>query len=107
MYRSIILFILIILKSFSLPAQTDWTLSSQSEGIKIYTSNVPDSKIKAVKVECDIQATMSQFVTVLMDVKKSQEWLYHTRLCRVIKTVSAQGYLLLLHYYASLAGPRP
>jgi len=84
-------------------AQTDWKLNSESDGIKIYTSLVPNSKIKAVKVECEYKATASQFVAVLLDIKNSPEWLYHTKFCRVFKQVSPQD----LYYYSEVTLPWP
>lgn len=38
-------------------AQSNWTLNSDKNGIKVYTKNVPDSKIKALKVEGTFDAT--------------------------------------------------
>jgi hypothetical protein len=84
-------------------AQTDWKLSTDKEGIKVYTSIVPDSKIKAIKVECDLNATSSQLVALVMDVKTSPDWVYHTKSCTLIKQVSPSE----LYYYSEINLPWP
>ena len=103
MYKAIILLFIVACTCCNVFAQTDWKLSTESNGIKIYTGSVPGSKIKAVKVECDFKTSMSQFVAVLLDIKASPGWLYHTKLCRVIKTVSPQN----LYYYSIITLPWP
>ena len=84
-------------------AQTDWKLNSQGDGINIYTSSVPGSKIKAVKVECNFKASLSAIAAVLLDVQNSPEWLYHTKLCRVVKQVAPGD----IYYYSIVTLPWP
>ncbi|HEY9000892.1 MAG TPA: START domain-containing protein [Mucilaginibacter sp.] len=84
-------------------AQNDWKLSADKEGIKVYTSIVPDSKIKAVKVECDLNATPSQLVAVVMDVNTATDWVYHVKSAKLIKQVSASE----LYYYSEVSLPWP
>lgn len=103
MYKKSVLLLLISFKLLSASAQTDWKLKSDNNGIKIYTSIVPESKIKAIKVECDYKATPTQFVAVLIDIKNSPEWLYHTKFCRVVKQISPKE----LYYYSEVTLPWP
>jgi hypothetical protein len=99
-----ILFSLIFLFSrFVVSAQCAWTLNTEKEGIKIYTSPVPDSKIKAIKVECEIEASATQLVALLMDVNSSAAWVYHTKTCTLIKQVSPSE----LYYYSEVNLPCP
>ena len=80
-----------------------WQLSTETEGIKVYTASVPDSKVKAIKVECDFNATLSQLVTVLLDVKTCNEWVYNTKSCVLLKQVSPAE----LYYYSEISIPWP
>jgi len=96
------LFILFIIP-FSLLAQSDWKLSSDKEGIKIYTSLISDSKIKAIKVESTFPASLSQLVALVMDVKSCPEWVYHTKSCILLKQVSPAE----LYYYSEVNLPWP
>ncbi|WP_295792464.1 START domain-containing protein [Mucilaginibacter sp.] len=102
MYRVIIATFL-VLKLSGVSAQTDWKLKSENDGIKVYTSNVTGSKFKAIKVECELNATSSQLVKVLLDVKNCPEWLYHTKLCTLVKQVSPGE----LYYYSEINIPWP
>jgi hypothetical protein len=84
-------------------AQIKWHLNSEKDGMKIYTSSVPDSKIKAVKVECVFHATLSQLASVLLDVNTAPEWLYHTKSASLVKQVSPSE----IYYYSEISLPWP
>jgi hypothetical protein len=83
--------------------QNPWKLSVEREGIKIYTRVVPGSKVKAIKVECMLNATESQLVALLMDVNSSADWVYHTKSCVLIRQVSPSE----LYYYSEISVPWP
>jgi len=103
MYKSLLTTIIFALAGLVAFGQADWKLSAEKDGIKVYTSNVPGSKIKAIKVECEINATESQLVSLLMDVNSSAEWVYHTKSCTLIKQVSPSD----LYYYSEINLPWP
>ena len=85
-----------------LNAQEVWKLKLEKEGIKIYSSPYADSKIKALKVTCIVEATISQMAAVLLDIKSQDEWFYHTKSV-VLTQVSPSE----LFYYAELGFPFP
>jgi hypothetical protein len=91
-----------LLVSFSLAGQS-WELKSEEEGIKIYTRPVRNSDIKAIKVECTIEATLSQLTAVLLDIPASEEWVYATNFCRVQKTISPSEFI----YHSEIDVPWP
>lgn len=84
-------------------AQTDWKLKNEKDGIKVYVGAVPDSKFKAIKVDCELNTTLSQLVKVLLDVKTCPEWVDHTKSCTLIKQVSPSE----LYYYSEINIPWP
>jgi len=84
-------------------AQTDWKLKNEKDGIKVYVGTVPDSKFKAIKVECELNSTLSQLVKVLLDIKTCPEWVDHTKSCTLIKQVSPSE----LYYYSEINIPWP
>jgi len=102
-YQIIALLFLLITQLSPASAQTDWKLVTNKEGIKVYTSIVPDSKIKAIKVECDLDATPSQLAALIMDVKTATDWVYHTKSAVVVKQVSPSE----LYYYSEINLPWP
>jgi hypothetical protein len=91
-----------LLVSISLAGQS-WELKDEVDGIKVYTSTVENSDIKAVKVECTIEATLSQLTAVLLDIPASDEWIYATKFCRLQKTISPCE----LIYHSELNVPWP
>jgi len=103
MKKVLFISLLLVLKLSLLFGQCDWKLNTDKDGIKIYTSLVPDSKIKAIKVEGDFDATATQMVNLLMDVKNSTEWVYHLKSCILLKQVSPSE----LYYYSEVSLPWP
>jgi ribosome-associated toxin RatA of RatAB toxin-antitoxin module len=103
MYKILLITLLFGLKLNPALAQNDWTLKTEKEGIKIYTSQVPDSKIKAIKVEANFNASASQMVALLMDVKTSPDWVYHVKSAILVKQVSPSE----LYYYSEVNLPWP
>jgi START domain len=103
MYKILLSSLFLLVIQLHVFGQSDWKLNTEKEGIKIYTSQIPDSRIKAIKVECEIQATPAQLVAVLMDVNNSTEWVYHTKSCALIKQVSPSE----LYYYSEVNLPWP
>jgi len=99
------LILLILLFPYFTLAQTEdsWTLRENNDGVQIFTRNVANSKIKAIKVECHLEASLSQVVSALMDIKNSEEWLYHTAGNYLVKQVSPSE----LYYYSLVEMPWP
>jgi hypothetical protein len=102
MYRLFIISFL-LLKITIVSAQAGWKFKTEKDGIKVYTSTVSTSKFKAIKVECELNATASQMIKVLLDVSNGPEWLDHTKLCTLIKQVSPSE----LYYYSEVNIPWP
>jgi hypothetical protein len=84
-------------------AQDDWKLSTEKDGISLYTAAASNSKIKPIKVECTFNATASQLVAVLLDIKNYTAWVYHTKSSALVKEVSPAE----LYYYGELNVPWP
>ena len=94
---------LILLLPILTNAQT-WQLQTEKDGIKLFTSTATgDSKIKPIKMECTFNATPSQLVAVLTDIKNYPDWAYHTKSARVVKQVSP----VELYYYSEVTVPWP
>jgi len=88
--------------SITLTAQS-WELKNEVDGIKVYTRTVENSDIKAVKVECTIEATLSQLTAVLLDIPAGEEWIYATKFCRAEKIISPRE----LIYHSEINVPWP
>lgn len=102
-HKAFFMLLFFVLKLSDASAQNDWKLSAEKEGIKVYTSMVPDSKVKAIKVVCDLNATSSQLVALVMDVTTAPDWVYHVKSAKLIKQISPSE----LYYYSEVSLPWP
>ncbi|WP_188933201.1 START domain-containing protein [Dyadobacter endophyticus] len=84
-------------------AQAEWRRVAMRDGIKVYAKTVPDSKIKAMKAECTLDAGLDEVIALLLDVKATEQWVCHTKSCRLIRRVSDTE--LLYHTEVSLPWP--
>lgn len=100
-----IFFTLILSVIFSLPgrSQDDWKLKTDKDGIAIFTRTFPDSKFKAIKVEVELDATLSQLVAVILDVNTGAQWVYSTKSSVLLKQVSPSE----VYYYSEVSIPWP
>jgi hypothetical protein len=103
MKKLLLLPLFLFLLQVNVFGQSDWKLSTEKDGVKIYTLKMPDSKFKALKVECEVDATQSQLVALLLDVNTSAQWVYHTKSCEMIKQVSPSE----IYYYSEVNLPWP
>lgn len=89
--------------SASLIAQNNWKLYAEKDGIQVYTQNLDGSRFKAVKTVCTVDAPLSKLAAVLMDVKNTQDWVYATKTCSLLKQVSPEEVI----YYSEVSLPWP
>lgn len=94
---------MVMLFSLFCKGQDDWKLKQNKEGIEIYTKPLENSHLKGIKVKCALPVTLSQLVTVIMDVNTAAEWVYSTKSSTLLKKVSAAE----LYYYSEVSLPWP
>jgi hypothetical protein len=99
----ILLLISLLISPALIHAETSWQLKKDKEGIKVYTGDIPNSSIKAVKVICTLNASLSQLAAVLMDTKAHEQWVYNTKTSYNVKNVSPGDWL----YYSEVSMPWP
>jgi hypothetical protein len=103
MIKKYILFPFLLTLSPIIYAQNSWKLSTEKDGIKVYTKSILTSKVKALKIECVLNTSASQLVAVLLDVNKGNEWVYSTKSSTLLKKVSPSE----LYYYSEVSLPWP
>jgi len=97
------IFSAVMLFSLFCKGQEDWKLKQNKEGIEIYTKPLENSHLKGIKVKCALPATLSQLVTVIMDVNTAAEWVYSTKSSTLLKKISAAE----VYYYSEVNLPWP
>lgn len=103
MYKNISFLIILLLSFFVGHTEGDWKLKTDKDGIKIFSKKVADSKVNIIKVECELAATPSQLVAVILDINTSDQWQYNTKNFSIVKKVSPSD----LYYYAEINFPWP
>ena len=94
---------IIFLMTLSSLAQPDWQLKQDKDGIQVYTKNIDNAKLKAVKVVTTINTSLSTLTAVLMDVEGSKDWVYATKSISLLKQISPAA----LIYYSEIEIPWP
>lgn len=98
-----ILAVLLSVAGFAAFGQTDWTLQQRQDGVSIYTRAYPDSKFKAIRVKCQVQASLARLVYVILDVNTAGQWVYGTKSATLLKQVSPAE----IYYYSVVDMPWP
>jgi hypothetical protein len=67
-------------------AQENWELRKESDGIRVYTSEIPESSYKAFRAECEIKAdNITAIAAAILDVKNYILWMPDTEEATLIK----------------------
>lgn len=94
---------LVLLLCMSAHAQKDWTLKLDKQDVKVYTRNQENSNLKAIRVSCDLNTTLTKLTAVIFDVNAGTEWVYSTKSCSLLKQVSPSE----LYYHSEVSLPWP
>ena len=83
--------------------QYNWKLNKNEDGIKVYQSEVKNSKFKSIKVECTLEGTYDKLMAILNDVPNQKNWVYNNKNSSILKRVSASEF----YYYSEIHLPWP
>jgi len=84
-------------------SQEEWTLKKESEGIKVYTAPVKDSKLIRVKSEANIKTNFDCLEQIIRSVPDYPSWVFKCEKAEVIKMDSPSEIL----YYQLNNAPWP
>jgi hypothetical protein len=101
--RSCFILILALLIQMHGKAQQGWTLRKESDGIKVYSRNDPQSKFNELKAELTVQAKLSDLAALILDVPAYHEWSYNTKLSYILKKEGPAE----LFFYTEINSPWP
>ncbi len=103
MYKNTFVLLWILLATITGHSQKQWTLKVNKQDISVYTKTQDNSDLKAIKVECVLNTTLSGMVAVIMDVNAGAGWVYSTKSSVLLKQVSPSE----LYYYSEVSLPWP
>ena len=101
--RYIGLLFLLIISARAGFAQEDCSLRKDSEGVKVYLCENPESSFKTIIVELDVPATLSQYAAVVLNVENYINWQYKVANQKILEQVSKTE----LVYYSEVETPWP
>jgi hypothetical protein len=87
----------------SLPAQNNWILQKEKDGIKVSNRHSATSSFNDVRVEVDLPGNIDQLAAILLDVNRYVDWAYATRKSELVKQLGS-GKLI---YYSEIDLPWP
>jgi len=80
-----------------------WKLAKNSNGIKVYTSKLKNSRIKAFKVTTRVKAEASDYIKALTDFPNYWRWLANCETASLISQPTPNEYI----YYVRWRAPWP
>ena|SRR5258706_10069008 len=98
-----LLFVSFSLLMIRCPAQYNWKLEKQENGISVYLSDVASSNFKAVKVECTLTGTYAKLIALLTNVSHFSKWIYNNKSSNVVKQNTPLDFI----YYSEIHMPWP
>ncbi|GAB4038981.1 START domain-containing protein [Spirosoma gilvum] len=81
----------------------EWKLEKDKNGIRVYSRHLDGSRLKEIRVDCDIQASLSQLVAFLSDVDQYSQVVYKNKSAQLLRRVSETEF----YYYSESEMPWP
>ncbi len=86
-----------------LPAQSDWELRKEENGIRVYTREMANSGFQAFRGETEIEASFQAVIGALLDVSGYKEWMPDTKEVEILEEKSETEII----YYVATSVPWP
>lgn len=69
-------------------AQPSWELKKETDGVRVYLRDNPDSPIKELLIETELEASLSSVAALLNDADHFHRWVYKTAHSRLVQRLS-------------------
>ena len=101
--KFVCLLLFLIFVTVAVYGQYDWKLSKDKDVIRVYESEVKNSNLKSIKVECVLPGTYDKLMAILNDVSRHKEWVFHSKNSNILKRNSSKDF----YYYTETSMPWP
>lgn len=81
----------------------DWKLEKNKNGIRVYSRYPTDSRLKEVKVQCEVRGTLAQLAAFISDIDRYPEVVYRVRNAYMVKRVNDREF----YFYNETSMPWP
>lgn len=68
-----------------------WELATDSDGIRVWTREVPGSPLRAFKATMVVRSTLSGLVNLIQDTDNARRWVYRTERIQLLKRDDSKG----------------
>ncbi len=83
--------------------QTNWKLTKNEDGIRVFQKDTKNSNFKSIRVECTFDGTYDKLINVINNIAGYQNWVYHNKATSLIKRISPYEF----YYYTETYLPWP
>lgn len=80
----------------STPVQEAWKLEKDKKGIRVYSRHVANTRIKEIRVNCDLHATLPQLVAYISDISHYKETVYNCVDAYVVQRINDRDFYFYL-----------
>lgn len=82
------------------PAQNQWELEKENDGVQVYSKEVPGYQLKAFKAKVQIAAEIDTIYYFLLKMEHRTKWMYGTKEARLLHKAEGREYILYSIYDA-------
>lgn len=83
--------------------QTNWKLTKDKDGIKVYQRDARSSNFKNIKVECTLEGNFDKLIAIINNVNGYGDWVYNNKSTLLLKRVNGYEF----YYYTETLLPWP
>ncbi len=102
-FATSVLALVCILSFLAAQGQGNWKLKKEGNGIKVFSRETTSFKFDELKVECEVDGTLSQLAALLWDINEQESWVYKTKKSELLKAVSPTD----VFFYTEVHSPWP
>ncbi len=89
--KKIILTLLLTAGALGLTHANEWKSTKQSNGVEVYTKEVPGTALKAFKGVTRVKASMSSLIAMIEDIPEYKNWMYNIKTSNVVGETTNQN----------------
>jgi hypothetical protein len=98
-----LILVVYIITPLNAHSQSNWKLTKDKDGIKVFQKEVRGSVYKTIKVECTLTGNFDKMMAVINNVGLQNQWVYNNKKSILLKRVSP----VEMYYYSETTLPWP
>jgi hypothetical protein len=83
--------------------QSNWKLTKDKDGIRVYQKEIQNSNFKSIKVESILPGNFDKLISIINNVGNYKDWVYNNKTAYLLKRISPYEF----YYYTEAYLPWP